>query len=83
MEINCIYLEKETVISYLEVDPGYKDAREFPVNLKHATVVAFCAISAPMGTSLLPVYDDVKNLNTTITIINVVISVNLITLVPL
>lgn len=64
--------------------PEYQDARNLPPNLRRAIVfiIAFCAMLGPMGTSiLLPASDDaVRNLGTTITILNVAIGVYLITL---
>lgn len=64
--------------------PEYQDARKLPTNLRRAIVfiIAFCAMLGPMGTSiLLPASDDaVRDLGTTITILNVAIGVYLITL---
>ncbi|KAG0684007.1 hypothetical protein C6P40_001774 [Pichia californica] len=64
--------------------PEYTDARELPPKLRNAIVfiIAFCAMLGPMGTSiLLPASDDaVKDLKTSITILNVAIGVYLITL---
>lgn len=64
--------------------PEYQDAREIPHKLRKfiVFVIAFCAMLGPMGTSiLLPASDDaVRDLNTTITILNVAIGVYLITL---
>lgn len=64
--------------------PEYQDARELPDSLRKfiVFVIAFCAMLGPMGTSiLLPASDDaVRDLDTTVTILNVAIGVYLITL---
>lgn len=81
--------ERRGILAKFCIVPEYQDARELPDNLRKfiVFVIAFCAMLGPMGTSiLLPASDDaVRDLDTTITILNVAIGVYLITLgvVPL
>jgi multidrug resistance protein len=76
--------ERRGLLSQFCLIPEYQDARELPPSLRRTIVfiIAFCAMLGPMGTSiLLPASDDaIRDLGTTVTILNVAIGVYLITL---
>ncbi|CUM47363.1 unnamed protein product [Debaryomyces tyrocola] len=76
--------EKRGLLANLALIPEYEDARDYPKSYKLTIVfvIAFAAITGPMGTSImLPAIDDVvKDLDTTGTIVNVSVGMYLLSL---
>lgn len=72
------------LLAKLIVVPEYHDARECPKMMKLGTIliVAFAAITGPMGASvMLPAIDDiVKDFDTTVTMVNVSVGIYLLSL---
>ncbi|KAK6203405.1 A Q resistance multidrug resistance transporter [Scheffersomyces amazonensis] len=64
--------------------PEYEDARDYSISIKYTIVfvIAFAAITGPMGTSImLPAIDDiVKSLNTNVSTVNVSVGIYLLSL---
>lgn len=77
-------LKRRGVLSHVTLIPELDDARNYSNKVKFVIVVivAFAAVTGPMGTSiLLPAVDDVsKDLGTTATIVNVSVGIYLISL---
>ncbi len=76
--------QRRGLLSWITVIPEYEDARDYPDNLKAVLVfiIAFVATTGPMGTSILmPAIDDVvKDLETSVAIVNVSVGVYLLAL---
>lgn len=76
--------EKRGLFGRFAMIPEYQDARDYPksVKLTIVFVVAFAAITGPMGTSImLPAIDDVvSELDTTVTVVNVSVGIYLLSL---
>ncbi|CUM45115.1 uncharacterized protein AC631_00930 [Debaryomyces fabryi] len=76
--------EKRGLFAKFAIIPEYEDARDYPKSYKLTIVfvIAFAAITGPMGTSImLPAIDDVvKDLDTTGTIVNVSVGMYLLSL---
>lgn len=77
-------LERRGILAFLTVVPEYEDARDYPKTTKLFIVfiIAFAAITGPMGTSImLPAIQDVADsLDTTTTVVNVSVGIYLISL---
>lgn len=76
--------EKRGLFAKAAIIPEYEDARDYPKSYKLTIVfvIAFAAITGPMGTSImLPAIDDIVNdLDTTGTIVNVSVGIYLLSL---
>ncbi|KAJ9090969.1 hypothetical protein QFC19_009315 [Naganishia cerealis] len=76
--------QRRGLLSWITVIPEYEDARDYPDKLKAVLVfiIAFVATTGPMGTSILmPAIDDVvKDLETSVAIVNVSVGVYLLAL---
>ncbi|KAK6460739.1 A Q resistance multidrug resistance transporter [Scheffersomyces coipomensis] len=72
------------LLSTIVLIPEYEDARDYPLSVKYTIVaiIAFAAITGPMGTSImLPAIDDiVKNLDTTVSMVNISVGIYLLSL---
>lgn len=66
------------------VIPEYEDARDYPNSIKRCIVfiIAFASVCGPLGTSImLPAIDDIeRDLNTTVSIVNVSVGIYLLSL---
>lgn len=77
-------LEKRGLLSKIVLVPEYHDARDYPPKIKYllVAIIAFAAITGPMGTSImLPAIDDiVENLDTSVAMVNVSVGIYLLAL---
>ncbi|CUM64290.1 uncharacterized protein PRCAT00001888001 [Priceomyces carsonii] len=76
--------KRRGLLLQLSLIPEYEDARDYPRKIKFAIVlvIAFAAVTGPMGTSImLPAIDDICiDLNTTQAIVNVSVGIYLLSL---